>query len=280
MAVVAVVTDSACDLPPGLADERGITIVALTVRFGSEELVDGRDLTPAGFWSRVASSATLPETAAPSPGAFEEAFRAAAEAGAPGVVCLTLSSALSATFQAASLAAQSVAETVPVTVVDTRAVSMGQGRIVLAAAERAAAGGTLDEVAKAAEELVPRTRIYAALDTLDNLRKGGRIGAAQALLGSILSIKPIIQVRDGKVEPESKQRTRGRSLQYLADQVRQSQPVENLSVVHGSAPDVEQLLVLLDGIVPRDQIVVSEVGAVIGTHAGPRVVGVTFTVAR
>ncbi|MGH9164877.1 MAG: DegV family protein [Acidimicrobiales bacterium] len=279
MAGVRVVTDSACDLPPDLVAAHGITVVPLTIRFGSEELVDGQDLTPAAFWARVASSAVLPETAAPSAGAFEAAYRAAAADGAAGVVCITLSSSLSATCQAAQLAAQSVADDLPVVVVDSLAVSMGQGMMVANAARLAAEGRSLDEVVAAVNEMVPRTRIFAALDTLENLRKGGRIGAAQALLGSILSIKPIIEVTGGKVEPESRQRTRARSLRYLADKVREHQPVANLAVVHGSAPDVDQLLDLLDGVVSRADIVVSEVGAVIGTHAGPRVVGVTFTTA-
>lgn len=278
MAGISVVTDSGCDLPAALVAEHAITVVPLTIRFGAEELVDGRDLTPASFWERVASSSELPETAAPSPGSFEQAFRAAADGGADGVVCVTLSSTLSATFQAASLGAQAVGDGFAVTVVDSRAVSMGQGMMVLAAARRAAAGGTLDEVAAAASDLVPLTRIFAALDTLDNLRKGGRIGAAQALLGSLLSIKPIIQVTGGKVEPESKQRTRGRSLRYLADKARAAGPVSNLAVVHGQAPDVDELLALLEGV-GTEAPVVSQVGAVIGTHAGPRVVGVTFTVA-
>jgi len=276
VARISVVTDSGCDLPAELVAEHAVTVVPLTIRFGAEELVDGRDLTPAGFWEKVAGSAQLPETAAPSPGAFEAAFRAASGAGADGVVCVTLSSSLSATHQAASVAAQAVDGDVSVSLVDSRAVSMGQGMIVLAAARAAASGAGLDEVTATADALVARTRIYAALDTLDNLRKGGRIGAAQALLGSLLSIKPIIQVAGGRVEPESKQRTRRRSLQYLADKVAQAAPVADLAVVHGQAPDIDDLLGML-GAHGCPAPVVAQVGAVIGTHAGPGVVGVTFT---
>ncbi|MGH9281731.1 MAG: DegV family protein [Acidimicrobiales bacterium] len=275
---IHVVSDTASDLPPDLAERHGIDLVPLTVRFGAEELVDRKDLTPADFWARVATSPVLPETAAPSPGAFEEAYRRAAGAGAAGVVCVTISSALSATYEAARLGAEAVADTIPVRVVDSRAVSMSEGTVALTAARLAEEGHDLDGVAKGAEEMVPRTRTFAALDTLENLRKGGRIGAAQALLGSMLSIKPIIEVANGKVEPESKQRTRGRSLRYLADKVRQSAPVENLAVLHGSAPDLDEMLGLLADICPRDQIMVGDVGPVIGTHAGPRVMGVTFTV--
>jgi len=278
MSGVRIVADTASDLPPDVAAAHGIELVPLTVRFGAEELVDRRDLTPADFWSRLATSSVLPETAAPSPGAFEEAYRRAAADGAEGVVCVTISSALSATFEAARLAADSVKDTVPVRVVDSRAVSMAEGTVAIAAAELAAAGRSLDEVAAGAEAMVPRTRTFAALDTLDNLRKGGRIGAAQALLGSMLSIKPIIQVIGGKVEAESKQRTRSKSLRYLAAKVHEAAPVDHLTVLHGGAPDLDALLDLLGDVCPRDQISVADVGAVIGTHAGPRVIGVTFAV--
>lgn len=278
MPPVRVVTDSASDLSLEMAAEHGIDVVPLTVRFGDEELVDRRELTPAQFWSRLATSSVLPETAAPSPGAFEEVVLAAAGAGSPGVVCVTISSALSATFQAAELAARAVASTIAVEVVDSRAVTMAQGNIVLAAAAAAERGDGLEAVAGVAREMAPRTRTFAALDTLENLKKGGRIGSAQALLGSMLSIKPIIQVSAGKVEPESRQRTRARSLRYLADKVRQALPVENLAVMHGAAPDVGVLLDLLSELHPREKILVGDVGAVIGTHAGPGVLGVTFTV--
>ena len=278
MGTIRVITDSACDLPPETAAQYGIEIVPLTIRFGDEELVDRRDLTPTEFWERVAQAPVLPETAAPPPGAFEEAYRRAADEGAEGVVCVTLSSELSATYQSAQLAAEAVGEDVPVRVVDSRAVTMGQGTMAVAAAEAAVQGKGIDDVAGAAEDLVPRTRTFAALDTLENLKRGGRIGAAQALLGSVLDIKPIIAVVDGRVEPESRQRTRGKSLRYLVSKVREHAPVENLAVRHGAAPDVEAVLDLLAEVYPRDRIIVGDVGAVIGTHAGPGVVGVTFQV--
>lgn len=277
---VRVVTDSACDLPRERAEEWGIEIVPLTIRFGDETFVDRRDLTPTQFWAKVASSAVLPETSAPSPGAFEEAYRRAAAEGASGVVCVTLSSALSATYQAAQLAAKAVADTIPVRVVDSRAVSLGEGLMAVAAARMAKQGKGLDDCAGAAEDLVARTRTYGALDTLENLKKGGRVGSAQALLGSVLSIKPIIEVADGKVEAESKQRTRSKSLRYLVDKVRQFPRVEDLAVMHGDAPDLDELLDLLGAVYPREEIIVGQIGAVIGTHAGPRVVGITFQVPK
>ena len=273
---VRIVTDSASDLPDDAVAEHGIDVVPLTIRFGAEELVDRRDLTPREFWARCALSPELPQTAAPSPGAFEAAFRRAADDGCAGVVCVTLSAALSGTFQSARLAAEAVAPVIPVRVVDSRSVTMGLGLMCLAAARMSEAGKGIVDVAGAAESLVGRTHVYAALDTLENLRKGGRIGGARAMLGSVLAIKPIITVRDGCVEPESKSRTRSRALRYLVDKVAEHPEAEDLAVVHGDAPDVDQFVDQLRAVYTRGDITVAQIGSVIGTHAGPRVVGVTF----
>lgn len=280
MAGIRVVTDSACDLPQALADEHQIEIVPLTIRFGDEELVDRRDLSPKEFWARSAGSPVLPETAAPSAGAFEDAFRRAASEGADGVVCVTLSSALSATHQAAVLAAKSVSDDVPVRVIDSKAVTMAEGLMALTAAKLSEQGKGLDDCAGAVEDLVGRSRIFATLDTLENLKKGGRIGGAQAFIGSLLSIKPIIELKDGVVEPESKQRTRSKSLRYIVDKVKEHGDVENLTVMHGDAPDLDEFLDMIGAVYPRDDLIVGDIGAVIGTHAGPRVMGVVFHVPR
>ncbi|MDQ3896998.1 MAG: DegV family protein [Actinomycetota bacterium] len=276
---VKIVTDSSCDLPEALVSELGIDVVPLTIRFGSEELVDRRDLTPAEFWARCGTSRELPSTAAPSPGAFEEVFRKAAADGAEGVVCVSLSSKLSATGEAAQAAARAVADVVPVKVVDSLSVTLGQGMIAVESARQATAGASVDEIVALADDMARRTKVYGSLDTLEYLKRGGRIGAAQALLGSILSIKPCIEVVDGKVEPGPKQRTRSRSLQWLADQVGAHTAVENLAVLHGDAPDVDALLGLLDRHYPRDGIVVGQLGAVVGAHTGPRTIGVAFQTA-
>ena len=280
MAGIRVVTDSACDLPQALADQHGIEIVPLTIRFGEEELVDRRDLSPKEFWARSAESPVLPETAAPSAGAFEEAFKRLAGEGADGIVCVTLSSALSATHQAAVLAAKSLADEIPIRVVDSKAVTMAQGLMALAAAKLGEQGASIDECAQAVEDLVARSRIFATLDTLENLKKGGRIGAAQAFFGSLLSIKPVIELSNGIVEAESKQRTRSKSLRYLVDKVKEHGKVENLVVMHGEAPDLEEFLDMVSAVYPRDDIIVGDIGAVIGTHGGPRVMGVVFHVPR
>ena len=279
MGQVRVVTDSACDLPQNLVDELAIDIVPLSIRFGTDELVDRRDLTPDQFWSRCQASAVLPETAAPSPGAFQQAFTRAADEGCPGVVCINLSAALSATYQAASAAAEAVAERIPVRVIDSRSVTLGLGLMVVSAARAAAAGKAAEDVAGIVEDLIPRTRVFGALDTLEYLKKGGRIGGAAALLGTMLSIKPIVEVANGVVEGESRQRTRSRALAYLVDKVRQAGEIEDLGVLTGASADLDAFLDQLGRVYPRDKIIVGDIGAVIGSHTGPGTIGVTFHVA-
>jgi DegV family protein with EDD domain len=164
---------------------------------------------------------------------------------------------------------------VAVQVVDSRSITMGLGSIVLGAAQAAAEGADLAQTAAVAEDMAGRTRVYGTLDTLENLKKGGRIGGAQALVGSLLSIKPTIDVRDGAVESGPRLRTRARALSWVVERVA-AQPVENLAVVNGNAPDIDRLVEMLSAHVPRDEIVLADLGPVIGTHAGPGTVGVTF----
>ena len=207
---VQVVTDSACDLTTELAEDRGIKVVPLSIRFGAEELRDREELSTKEFWDRVIAGPDVPKTAAPSPGAFQQVFEEAADAGRDGVVCINLSSQVSATYQAACTAAEAVADRLPIRVIDSLMLTMGLGLIVQGAAEAADAGRTLDEVAETVESMKRRAHMYGVVDSLDYLKKGGRIGGAQHLVGSLLSIKPVLEVRDGVVEVESKQRTRPR----------------------------------------------------------------------
>ena len=272
---VRVVTDSACDLPDDLIERDGIEVVPLTIRFGEEELVDRKELSTDEFWRRLGDSDVLPETSAPSAGAFEGAFRRLVDDGATGIICINLSSKLSATMQSAQVAAQAVQADCPVVVVDSLMVSMGLGSLCLTAARRAAEGDTLESIVANVTDRRNRSKLYGALDTLEFLKKGGRVGNARALLGSMLAIKPVLEVRDGEVEEAGKVRTRSKALRLLVDRVKEG-PFENLAVLHGNAPDLDELLDLLEPLAPRDEIVVGQIGPVIGTHAGPRVIGVTF----
>jgi DegV family protein with EDD domain len=273
---VRIVTDSSCDLSQGEADQLGITIVPLSIRFGAEEFTDRVDLSVADFYRRLAESEQLPETAAPSPGAFENAFRAAADAGADAVVCINLSAELSATLQSARTAAKAFDGTLDVRVVDSRSITLGLGQQVIAAAEAARDGRTADEIVAMVEDMASRTFVIGALDTLENLKKGGRIGGAQHLLGNLLSIKPLIDVSTGRVEEAGKARTRKKALQWMANRLLEEHAVERLAVCHGEAPDLEEFLGLIASRYPRDQVRIGLIGAVIGTHGGPRVMGVTW----
>lgn len=280
-ATVHVVTDSSCDLPADLADGLDISIVPLTIRFGDDEFVDREELSTAEFWTRCVNSDTLPETAAPAPGQFEQVYRSAAANGATSVIVISLSSALSATMQSAQLAARTVINDpgidLDVRVIDSRSLTMGLGTIVLACARAARDGASADDVEALAHDLVGRTRVFAALDTLDNLKKGGRIGNAKALLATALSIKPIIDVTGGVVEQAGKQRTRSKALAHLVDKVQSYHGnIENLAVLHADCSDVDLFVEMLG--YTADDIVVGEIGPVIGTHGGRGTIGVAFQV--
>jgi DegV family protein with EDD domain len=275
---IRIVTDSSCDLPEQVVADNGIRVVPLSIRFGDEELIDREQLTTGEFWARCARQDTLPETAAPAPGQFETAYRELAAEGATGIVVVNLSGKLSATMQSAELAARSVADVIPVRVIDSRSVTMGLGTIVLACARLAADGADIDAVASLAEDLAGRTKVFGALDTLENLKKGGRIGNARAFLATALAIKPIIEVIDGQVEEGGRQRTRSKALKFLVDKVRDVEgSISNLAVLHADCSDVDQFVEMLapyyDG-----EIVVGEIGPVIGTHAGRGTIGVAFQV--
>jgi DegV family protein with EDD domain len=276
VAAIKVITDSACDLPPRLVEQHGIGIVPLDVRLGQWGPEEMSLMGPGQFWQRCATTTALPETSSPAPGAFAESFARAADEGKAGIICLTLSGGLSSTYQSALAGAQQVRGRADVRVVDTRTVSLGQALVVLAAAEAAAAKADLDQAEAVARRLVPDVHVYCALDTLRNVRKGGRIGAARAVLGSLLDVKPVLQIRDGVVEAEARPRTRLRSLEYLAQLVRGAGKLEALGVAHAAAPDLDVFLDMLKGTFPVEDIMVSYLGPVIGAHGGPGCIGVCY----
>jgi DegV family protein with EDD domain len=273
---VRIVTDSAADLAGGETEELGVEVVPLSIRFGSTEYTDGVDLSTEQFYDKLATAADLPETAAPSPGAFEAAFRRQADAGADAVVCINLSSGLSATMQVAQNGAKSLEGELDVRVIDSRSITSGLGAQVRLAAQAAAGGAAADEIEALVRALSGRTHVIGALDTLENVKKGGRIGGAQALLGSLLSIKPLLDISTGVVEEAGKARTRRRALQWLRDKVFERAGVEQLTIAHGMAPDLDEMRELLAPRYPADEIRVTTIGATIGTHAGPRVMGITW----
>ena len=273
---VQIVTDSSCDLPEDLINQFGIGIVPLKIRFGQTEFVDRLELTTDQFWEKCRETDELPSTAAPAPGAFIAEFQRAADEGATGVVAIVLSGELSATIEAAQQAAREVEGNIDVRVVDSRTVTLGLGAVVVAAAQAAKGGADIDEVSNIATDSAARTHVHAALDTLENLRKGGRIGAAGSLLGSMLSIKPLIEVRDGVVEPAGKQRTRTKALSYLVKVVEEhAQQIESIYVTHAACDDVDSFVERIQSLVQTD-VLVGQVGPVVGAHAGIGTIGVAF----
>ena len=274
---VHIVTDSACDLTDQLVKEHNVTVVPLTIRFGETELQDRRQLTPTEFWERCRGKGALPETAAPSPGAFQAAYQQAVDDGADAVLCLTISSKVSGTYDSARTAAESF-DAKPVQVVDTFSLTMGQGLLVIAAAEDAAGGAAIEDIVASTKDRIGRTRIYGVLGGLEHLQRGGRIGGARALLGSLLNIKPVIQLKDGEVAEESKQRTRGRAIAYLVDKVKVDAPVERIAVADGACDDFADVASRIRDVETEHPLLEVDLGPVVGTHAGPHTVGVCYIV--
>jgi DegV family protein with EDD domain len=273
MARIRVVTDSASDLPQEIATRLDVDVVPLTIRFGDEEFTD---LSPETFWAKCKVAKTLPETSAPSPGAFQAAFERAKASGFDGVIVLTLSSLLSATHQAAVLGAEAVAAQIDVRVIDTLNVSMGQGLLVIDVAEAAAQGADLDALVAQTQALMKKVGVVATLDTLEHLIKGGRIGGAKALLGQVLAIKPLIDVKGGVVAEAGRHRTRAKALAAVAKVAADHEPLRRFALIHGACNDVATLEALVKDIRTQFPIVVTDIGPVVGTHGGPGIIGLTW----
>jgi DegV family protein with EDD domain len=274
MARVAIVTDSSADLAPDTMTRWGIRQVPLIVSFGEESFTAGVELTNEDFYARLtAPGAPFPRTAAPSATAFEDAYRDALADGAASVVCITLSDRLSATMAQAALARTALPDA-DIRVFDSRTTSHQQGLMVRAAAELAAQSADAGAVVAHLEDMRERSRLYVALDTLEYLRRGGRISAAQAAIGSVLSVKPIITIEDGVVEtvdrPRTHSRARARLLELLS-----ARPVERAVVLHTSSPVAEGLADQLAerNRLSRDRIEIGLVGPVAGAHVGPGAFG-------
>jgi DegV family protein with EDD domain len=274
---VAVVTDSTAYLPDGLAGERGIRVVPLTVRLGDRVGLDGVDLGPSQLIAELAKRHASVSTSRPGPEAFTGCFREVLAAGASEVVSVHLSRELSGTWEAAVRAAVEVGPD-RVRVVDSRSTGMGLGFAALAAADAADAGLPGREVERAAADVAARSRVFFCVDTLEHLRRGGRIGAAAALLGTALAMKPLLHVTDGKILPLEKVRTTARATVRLVELAAQAAVggVADLAVHHlGAAARATELAERLCARLPlARRCLVSEVGAAIGAHAGPGLLGV------
>ncbi len=266
-----VVTDSTADVPAEWCERDGIEVVPLRVLFGDESFRDRVDLTVEQFFARLRQADRLPTTSAPSPGDFAEVYERLSRE-CDGVVSIHISGELSATVEAARVGARAV-DGFPVHVVDSRCLTMPLAYLCRAAVE----AQTLEDAVRRVEDRVPKQRILALLDTLKYLEMGGRIGRAQALLGTVLDVKPILSLADGRVVPLDRVRTKSRAISRLVERLRQDLPVERLAVMHAQAPeDAERIRGQLAAELPDMAVDVGEIGVVLGTHVGPGAVGIVY----
>jgi DegV family protein with EDD domain len=266
---VKIVTDSVADLPPQVAKELGITVIPLNVRFGTDVYRDGIDITTEQFYQRLKRDRALPVTSVPSPATFAEAYERLAEE-TDEILAIILSSKLSGTYDVALQSIGLMKRKCRVEVIDSQTATMAEGFVVMKAAKAAQAGVGLDEVVAIARSTMPRVDFLSAFDTLEYLKRGGRIGAAQAFMGSILKINPIITLRDGVVEPAGRTRSRAKAIERLYDFAMSYSFIEEMAVEDTACPgDAEALVKRLGSEFPRERIYRSKMTPVIGTHTGP-----------
>ncbi len=277
---VRVVTDSTADLPPSLAEELGITVVPLLVIFGHEALRDGIDLTTEEFFERLTASTELPRTSQPSIGDFQEVYQGLARQ-TDRIVSVHLSAKFSGTVETARLAADNLRDRCRIEVIDSRSVSMGLGMAVLAAARAARDGADLEEVAEAARSVSGRLEVAVTLETLEYLRRGGRIGRAEAFLGTLLHVRPIVTIRDGETYPLARARTRARALAQVYELAMSHPEIEEVAVMHATSPqDAEALAARVRAEHPQVPVHLGRLGPAIGVHGGPGIIGMAILCAR
>ena len=266
---VKVVTDSVADLPPQVVKELGITVIPLNVRFGEEVYRDGIDLTSEQFYQKLTTSKILPVTSVPSPGAFAEAYDKLAEE-TDEILVIALSAKLSGTYEVARQSIGLMKRKCRVEVVDSQWAVMAEGFLVITAARAAQAGASLEELLGIIRDNIPRVDMRAAFDTLEYLRRGGRIGAASAFLGSRLKIHPIITMKDGVVERGGMARSRSKAIDHLYQFTTSYSHIEELAVENAACPDDADLFVeQLSTKFPKERIYRTNTTPVIGTHTGP-----------
>jgi DegV family protein with EDD domain len=267
----AVVTDSTADLPDEWRDRYGIEIVPLKVLFGKESFRDRVDMTDQQFFARLAASTTLPTTSAPSPGEFADVYTRLAR-DHDGCISIHIGEQLSATAEAARVGASSV-DGFKVNVIDSQTVSMPIAFLCRIAAECA----TLEEAAAAVQERVPRSRVLALLDTLRYVEMGGRVSRAQAMIGTMLDLKPLLLVANREIKSVDRVRTRSRAIPRMVEFFRTEMPVETLAVMHAQAPEeAAQIASELRKELPEMEIPIGQIGCVLGTHTGPKALGLVY----
>ena len=273
---VKIVTDSTADLPDELVKEMGITVVPVYVRFGEEVLRDRVDISEDEFYERLTHDPVHPNTTQPTPQDFVDVYQKLVQ-GADGIVSIHLTGKLSGTCNSALMARETVGKECPIEVVDSETLSMALGLVVIAAATAAKAGESMDKIVEAAKQAMPKIRLLFLLDTLEYLKKGGRIGKAKALLGSILSVKPMLAVKDGELVPAGQARTRAKGMDKLFEFVQSAANIQDLAVVYNTTPDEAQTLAeRIGSVFDKEKIRMSRVGPALGVHGGPGAMIVAF----
>jgi DegV family protein with EDD domain len=275
---VAIFTDSASDMDPAEAAAAGIGIVPLLVTFGEDTFRAGVDLDTKAFWDRMtAPDAPFPKTAASSPADFKAAYERAFEDGAEAIVSIHVADTLSGTLKSARIARDMLPDR-EIHLVDSQGASMAEGILARMGVEMAADGRSAEEIADTLSQRARDLTIYLTLDTLEYLKKGGRISGAQAAIGTLLSVKPIIEVKDGVVETAERVRTRGKARERMVELATQ-RPIERMSILHTLSPDVEAfreaMLARVPDLDPSD-VSIEIVGASVGPHLGPNCIGIVL----
>jgi DegV family protein with EDD domain len=267
----AVVTDSTADLPDAWRATYDIQVVPLKVLFGEETFRDGVDIDNEEFFRRLATSTRLPTTSAPSPGEFAELYSRLAK-DHDGCISIHIGAQLSATAEAARVGAQTV-EGFKVNVIDSQTVTMPMAFLCRVAAECT----TLDEATAAVEQRIPKCRVLALLDTLKYIEMGGRVSRAQAMIGTMLDLKPLLLVADREIKSVDRVRTRSRAIPRMVEFFEKDAPVEHVGVVHAQAPEeAERIAADLRQRYPELEVPVGQIGCVLGTHTGPKALGLTY----
>ena len=270
---IRIVTDSTADLPPEIAEQLGITVIPLNVHFGEETFLDGVDIFPDEFFARLKAARQLPTTSQPSPGKFMEVYGSLAEAG-DQIVSIHISDKLSGTLNSARQAKEQM-EGSSIEIIDSRQAALGTGLVAMAAAKAAQQGASCEAVLEEANSAVEQVQLFGLLDTLEYLRKGGRIGMVRGVIGTLLKVRPIITVRDGIVQSETSVRSRAYGTQYMVTLAEERAPLKQAAVMHSSTDEeAEALAERLRPLVADGQVLQGRIGPVVGTHAGPGVIGI------
>ncbi|MBM3132316.1 MAG: DegV family protein [Chloroflexi bacterium] len=271
---VKVVTDSTADLPDGLIRELGITVVPLNVNFGTKSFRDGIDITADEFYRRLPHTDPLPTTSQPTPADFIHVYEELGKETSE-IISIHISQKLSGTHNSATLAHAGIKTASRIEIVDSFEASGGLGLIVVQAAKAAKRGANLDEVLSITRDTMSRTHFFGTVDTLRYLHKGGRIGKAQALMGTLLAIKPIIGMREGEVHPFGKARTRKKVIAHFIEMVKELMPIDEMTVLHSTTPEeAAEIMKELASIAGKECLYDSRIGPVIGTYLGPGALGI------